>query len=99
MHIFGIPRVHRVLLCIWFPWTPSVLTLSKVEKIRAATTPAHQMRTVEDAKSVISGSKVKYIQAGRQLSGTTRKVLSNQLATVSAALWILTAEATHTASN
>ena len=28
---FLIPRVNRVLLCIWFPWTPPVLTLAKVK--------------------------------------------------------------------
>ena len=30
MHIFGIPRVHRILLCIWFPHHMGVLTLLKV---------------------------------------------------------------------
>ena len=34
MHIFGIPRVHRVLPCIWFPWAPPVLTLDFVERRR-----------------------------------------------------------------
>ena len=34
MHIFGIPRVHRVLLCIWFLLTPAVLTLDLVKRRR-----------------------------------------------------------------
>ena len=29
MHIFGIPWVHRVLLCIWLPHHMGVLTLLK----------------------------------------------------------------------
>ena len=74
------------------------LILISLQDGEEATTPAHQMRTVEDAKSVISGPKHTDTEPG-QVSGMTRKVLSNQLATVSAALWILTAEATHTASN
>ena len=35
MHIFGIPRVHRVLLCIWFPHHMGVLTLLEVKTRRA----------------------------------------------------------------
>ena len=31
MHIFGIPRVHRALLCIWFPWEPPVISLHLVK--------------------------------------------------------------------
>ena len=36
MHVFGNPGVHGVLLCIWFPLTPTVLTLDLVERRRAA---------------------------------------------------------------
>ena len=34
MHIFGIPRVHRVLLSIWFPLTPTVLLILDLVKRR-----------------------------------------------------------------
>ena len=33
-YIFGIPRVHRVLLWFWFPWAPPVLTLAEVKRRR-----------------------------------------------------------------
>ena len=31
MYIFGIPRFHRVPLCIWFPHHMGVLTLAEVK--------------------------------------------------------------------
>ena len=34
MYIFTIPSVHRLLLCIWFSWTPSVPTLVDVKGLR-----------------------------------------------------------------
>ena len=77
------------------------LILIPLQEREAATTHVHQMRTVEDAQSVISGptEDSQGVHMGGVHMGTTRKVLNHQLATVSAALWILTAEATHTASN
>ena len=35
IYIFGIPRVHRLLLCIWFPRDTPVLTLIFVKRLRA----------------------------------------------------------------
>ena len=43
MHIFGIPRVHRLLLRIWFPWTPPVLTLELVKERRENTVAVLQL--------------------------------------------------------
>ena len=37
MHIFGVPRVHRALLCIWFPHVMGFLTLREVETRSAPT--------------------------------------------------------------
>ena len=34
-------QTHAVMLCTWFPWTPSVLTLKLVKASRALTAGAN----------------------------------------------------------
>ena len=36
IYIFGIPKVHRITLRIWFPWEPPVLTLDFVKTLLAS---------------------------------------------------------------
>ena len=59
MHIFGIPRVHRVLLCIWFPWTPPVLTLTDVKGLREVVTLSGEIcsRITQHSEDQPSSSK------------------------------------------
>ena len=69
-----------------------------MQEREAATIPAHQMRTVEDAKSVLSKSNNVVLGTEWMNLPTRQKAPNRQLGTASAALWILIAEVTHTAS-
>ena len=70
MYIFGIPRVHRVLICIWFALTPPVLTLDLVKgDVRDLAVPKKERVLERRIPVKISCFSNLLARGGHQLSG------------------------------